>query len=77
MPDTLTKRPKVATRCHALDYSGIIGKHSLMPRSGYRYEFSPALILGSCYPCLYYGFYCEQHYRIGYILLITLAGLGA
>jgi len=36
-----------------------------------------ALILGSFYPCVYYGFYCEQHYRIGYVLLITLAGLAA
>jgi len=36
-----------------------------------------ALILGSFYPCMYYGFYCEPHYRIGYVLLITLAGLAA
>jgi adiponectin receptor len=45
--------------------------------SGYHHDSSLALILGSCYPCLYYGFYCEPHYRIGYLLLITLAGLGA
>lgn len=49
----------------------------LMPSSGYNFDFTLALILGSCYPCLYYGFYCEPHYRIGYVLLITLAGLGA
>ncbi|KAI0298706.1 HlyIII-domain-containing protein [Multifurca ochricompacta] len=36
-----------------------------------------ALILGSCYPCLYYGFYCEPHYKVGYLLLITLAGIAA
>ncbi|KAI0252467.1 hemolysin-III related-domain-containing protein [Lactifluus subvellereus] len=36
-----------------------------------------ALILGSFYPCLYYGFYCESHYMIGYMLLITLVGLAA
>ncbi|KAI9507590.1 hemolysin-III related-domain-containing protein [Russula earlei] len=36
-----------------------------------------ALILGSCYPCIYYGFYCEPHVKIGYLSLITLAGLAA
>ncbi|KAF8474478.1 HlyIII-domain-containing protein [Russula ochroleuca] len=36
-----------------------------------------ALIIGSFYPCVYYGFYCEPHYKIGYMLLITLAGLAA
>ncbi|KAI0287531.1 hemolysin-III related-domain-containing protein [Russula brevipes] len=35
------------------------------------------LILGSHYPCLYYGFYCESHYKIGYLLLITVVGLVA
>jgi hypothetical protein len=49
----------------------------LIPPSTCNFDFTLALILGSCYPCLYYGFYCEPHYRIGYILLITLAGLGA
>ena len=40
-------------------------------------ECTPALILGSFYPCLYYGFYCEPHFKIGYMLLITVVGLGA
>ncbi|SRR5216684_5036750 len=43
----------------------------------YHHDSAPALILGSFYPCLYYGFYCELQYKIGYLLLITLAGLGA
>jgi len=75
--DALTNRLKVAARCNALDYSGIIGKPFSIPCSRYHHDFAPALILGSFYPCVYYGFYCEQHYRIGYVLLITLAGLGA
>lgn len=44
---------------------------------GHPHDFAVALILGSFYPCLYYGFYCETHYKIGYLLLITLASLGA
>ena len=44
--------------------------------SGYHNDFVLALIIGSFYPCVYYGFYCESHYKIGYLLLITLAGLG-
>lgn len=50
----------VATRCNALDYSGII-----------------VLIVGSVYPCLYYGFFCDPHYNFGYSLLFTAAGLAA
>jgi predicted membrane channel-forming protein YqfA (hemolysin III family) len=45
--------------------------------SGYHHDSALALIIGSFYPCVYYGFYCEPHYKIGYMLLITLAGLGA
>lgn len=44
--------------------------------SGYHYDFVLALIIGSFYPCVYYGFYCDSHYKIGYLLLITLTGLG-
>ncbi|KAH9973852.1 hemolysin-III related-domain-containing protein [Lactifluus volemus] len=33
------------------------------------------LILGSFYPIIHYGFYCKPHYRIGYSLLLTFAGL--
>jgi hypothetical protein len=40
-------------------------------------DSAPVLILGSFYACLYYGFYCERRYKIGYMLLITLSGLGA
>jgi hypothetical protein len=49
----------------------------LMPSSGYNHDFCLALILGTYYPSLYYGFYCEPHYIIGYVLIITLVGLGA
>lgn len=35
------------------------------------------LILGSTYPCLYYGFFCEPYYRLCYLLLFTAAGLAA
>lgn len=34
------------------------------------------LTVGSFYPCLYYGFYCQAHLQIFYILSITLVGLG-
>ncbi|KAF9467870.1 hemolysin-III related-domain-containing protein [Collybia nuda] len=51
---------KVSSRCHALDYSGIV-----------------ILTVGSFYPSLYYGFYCERGLQIFYTLLITIAGLGA
>jgi len=50
----------VATRCNALDYSGII-----------------VLIVGTSYPCFYYGFFCKPHYILFYLLLFTAAGLGA
>ncbi|KAN0131642.1 hemolysin-III related domain containing protein [Lactarius tabidus] len=50
----------VATRCNALDYSGII-----------------VLIVGSFFPCLYYGFFCDPYYNFGYLLLFTAAGLAA
>ena len=34
------------------------------------------LTVGSFYPCIYYGFYCEVHFQATYLTLITLAGLG-
>ncbi|KAG7094935.1 hypothetical protein E1B28_005737 [Marasmius oreades] len=51
---------EVASRCHSLDYSGII-----------------ILIVGSFYPSLYYGFFCEPYLQLLYITSITLVGLGA
>jgi adiponectin receptor len=51
---------KVARRCHAFDYSGII-----------------VLIVGSFYPLLYYGFFCDFRIQAFYIATITIAGLGA
>ncbi|RDB29733.1 ADIPOR-like receptor SPBC12C2.09c [Hypsizygus marmoreus] len=35
------------------------------------------LIVGSFYPFLHYGFHCQAHLQLFYILTITLAGLGA
>ena len=44
---------------------------------GYHNDSAPVLILGSYYSCLFYGFYCELRYWIGYMLLMTVSGLGA
>ncbi|KAJ3815233.1 hemolysin-III related-domain-containing protein [Lentinula aff. lateritia] len=41
---------KIATQCHALDYSGIV-----------------VLTVGSFYPCIYYGFFCEPQFQALYI----------
>jgi len=51
---------KVASRCHAYDYSGII-----------------ILIVGSFFPAIYYGFFCDTQLKILYLTGISLAGLGA
>ncbi|KAE9408039.1 HlyIII-domain-containing protein [Gymnopus androsaceus JB14] len=51
---------EVASRCHALDYSGIV-----------------VLTVGSFYPCIYYGFFCEPRFQVLYIGSITLVGIGA
>ncbi|KAI0266105.1 HlyIII-domain-containing protein [Gloeopeniophorella convolvens] len=59
----------IAARCNALDYSGIIGRQDD--------DLTLALIIGSFYPCVYYGFYCEPFYKIGYLSVMTLAGIGA
>lgn len=34
------------------------------------------LIVGSFYPCIYYGFFCETHFQVLYLAMITLAGAG-
>ena len=36
----------------------------------------PVHIVGSTYPCLYYGFFCDPYYQLCYLLLFTAAGLG-
>uniref|UniRef100_A0A0W0FRI0 HlyIII-domain-containing protein n=1 Tax=Moniliophthora roreri TaxID=221103 RepID=A0A0W0FRI0_MONRR len=43
------------------------------------FDYSGIIILtvGSFYPCLYYGFFCEPFFQVGYITSITLVGLGA
>ncbi|OCH86811.1 HlyIII-domain-containing protein [Obba rivulosa] len=35
------------------------------------------LIVGSFFPCIYYGFYCDPHLQTLYLLLILNAGAGA
>ncbi|THV04688.1 HlyIII-domain-containing protein [Dendrothele bispora CBS 962.96] len=40
------------------------------------FDYSGIVVLtvGSFYPCLYYGFYCEPHLQILYILAISIVG---
>jgi len=52
-------------------------KHVAARCNALDYSGIVALILGSCYPCLYYGFYCEPRYRTCYLMLITLASFAA
>ncbi|KAI0366813.1 HlyIII-domain-containing protein [Pilatotrama ljubarskyi] len=35
------------------------------------------LIVGSFFPCIYYGFFCDPHYQAFYLSGITIAGIGA
>ncbi|KAH9855334.1 HlyIII-domain-containing protein [Lenzites betulinus] len=35
------------------------------------------LIVGSFFPCIYYGFFCDPHYQTFYLSGIAIAGLGA
>ncbi|KAG2008397.1 HlyIII channel protein [Coprinopsis cinerea AmutBmut pab1-1] len=51
---------EVATRCHALDYSGIV-----------------ILIVGSFFPSIYYGFYCQPRFQWFYLTAISVMGVGA
>ncbi|KAJ7073528.1 hemolysin-III related-domain-containing protein [Mycena belliarum] len=51
---------KVASRCHALDYSGIV-----------------VLTVGSFYPALHFGFFCQPELQILYISLLSCVGFGA
>ncbi|KAJ7927482.1 hemolysin-III related-domain-containing protein [Mycena leptocephala] len=51
---------EVSTRCHALDYSGIV-----------------VLTVGSFYPSLRFGFFCQPRLQIFYIVSISCVGLGA
>lgn len=47
--------------------------------SCHAFDYSGIVILtvGSFYPCLYYGFYCQKYLRLLYLLSITIVGLGA
>jgi len=51
---------EVSTRCHALDYSGIV-----------------VLIVGSFFPSIYYGFFCDPHLQTLYLAGIAVMGIGA
>ncbi|OBZ67987.1 ADIPOR-like receptor SPBC12C2.09c [Grifola frondosa] len=35
------------------------------------------LIVGSFFPCIYYGFFCDMHFQAMYLSVIGLAGIGA
>ncbi|KAJ1309564.1 hypothetical protein OPQ81_006337 [Rhizoctonia solani] len=35
------------------------------------------LTVGSFYPCVYYGFYCDPYLQVTYLVSITVAGVGA
>ncbi|KAF9066808.1 hemolysin-III related-domain-containing protein [Rhodocollybia butyracea] len=43
------------------------------------FDYSGIVVLtvGSFYPCVYYGFFCEPHLQVLYITSITLVGIGA
>jgi adiponectin receptor len=47
-------------------------------RRCHAFDYSGIVVLtvGSFYPCLYYGFFCDKKYQVLYILLITMLGLG-
>src|ERR1700761_7261868 len=48
------------------------------PRSMYSFNHTEtALIIGSFYPCVYYGFFCSPTFQIIYLAGITIAGVGA
>ncbi|KAJ7741413.1 hemolysin-III related-domain-containing protein [Mycena maculata] len=51
---------EVSSRCHALDYSGIV-----------------ILTVGSFYPSLYFGFFCQPRLQIFYLAAISSIGLVA
>ena len=34
------------------------------------------LTVGSFFPCIYYGFFCDPHYQILYLTSIVVAGFG-
>ncbi|KAJ7634751.1 hemolysin-III related-domain-containing protein [Roridomyces roridus] len=51
---------EVSTRCHAVDYAGIV-----------------ILTVGSFYPSLYFGFFCQPQLQIFYIAFLSLIGVGA
>ncbi|KAJ7640862.1 hemolysin-III related-domain-containing protein [Mycena polygramma] len=51
---------EVTSRCHALDYSGIV-----------------VLTVGSFYPSIRFGFFCEPHWQVFYIVSMSCVGLGA
>lgn len=35
-----------------------------------------ALIMGSFFPCIYYGFYCDPTYQVIYLTGLTVMGAG-
>ncbi len=39
-------------------------------------DFETVLIVGSFFPCVYYGFYCDKHFQILYLSIISSLGVG-
>lgn len=74
-----SRTAQVAARCNALDYTGIVGRSALVASTA-RWltgaKWDPVLIVGSFYPCIYYGFYCAPHFQKFYLTLISSAGIG-
>ncbi|KDQ58613.1 hypothetical protein JAAARDRAFT_206498 [Jaapia argillacea MUCL 33604] len=55
--------------CHSKEVQ--VGCHAL------DYSGIVVLIVGSFFPCIYYGFYCDPHLQKLYLSIITVSGLGA
>ena len=67
---------QVAARLNALDYGGIVGRSFPGYPAALAECSNLVLIVGSFYPCIYYGFYCEAQYQVMYLSLISIAGIG-
>ena len=40
------------------------------------FPFRPVLTVGSFFPCIYYGFFCDPHLQTFYLTCICVAGIG-
>lgn len=71
---------QVARSCIVLDYSGIVGacpQHSIaIATNNSNSMHHIALIVGSFFPSIYYGFYCYPGAQKVYMSTIAIAGFG-